>query len=353
MKYIRNFVLSILIISMISVISPLLAFAESPARGSAPSIIVSYNYDDVKGGWYEDSANLYGYREIFAGEDGLFHPGQRVTRLEFVRMLHKALGININYFAATDIGDYYDDVTNDTVGAGDLYDLVTCGIIDTKGSFRPSAQLDRDEMIHFVMEAFCYSVGGVYAIPAIEPMPFADDSEINSEYHIDVSRSVILGLIKGVGSNLLRPSAGATRAEAVTAAGRLVNLLKNYRTSVNVDTSANEIDGQLHMTLSIANNTEKTVAIDHMNGQKFDFVIRDENGNELYRWSDGQMFTMASTLTVIEPGKEAAFSSILDAEAYSTIKGNITSITGYFVGTSSDFTVYPDGYPVSGVSFTA
>ncbi len=35
----------------------------------------------------------------------MFNPNSKITRIEFVRLLHKALGITINYFAAPDIKD--------------------------------------------------------------------------------------------------------------------------------------------------------------------------------------------------------------------------------------------------------
>lgn len=61
---------------------------------------------------------------------------------------HKALGISIQYFAATDIKQYFSDVNNGDVYSTALYDLATTGIIDYRGTFRPNAALPRDEMVH-------------------------------------------------------------------------------------------------------------------------------------------------------------------------------------------------------------
>ncbi len=41
---------------------------------------------------------------------GKFGPGESVTRIEFVRLLHRALGISIEYFAAPDITGSFDDM---------------------------------------------------------------------------------------------------------------------------------------------------------------------------------------------------------------------------------------------------
>ena len=349
MKRLRNLIIPVLIVSFVLAISPTAAFAASASGDSGRCIFVTENYQDIQGSWCEKWAGLYGYKEIFSNGDGRFHPDQAITRMEFARLLHRALNINMNYtgFAATDIGEYYGDVANGSAGAGDLYDLATCGIIDTKSSFCPANPLDRDEMIHFVMNAFYHFTGNSYAMPALALQPFADESEIKTAYQTDVSRSVILGLVVGTGNNTVRPRDAATRAQAVTIVGRLAGLLQQYKSNVAVKASAQESDGQLQMTLSVLNNTGKAITIHHSNGQLFDFEILDKSGNKLYRWSDGRMFSMIVTTTEIKPNEEIAFSGVLDAETYAAMKDKIACIKAYIVGTSSDFTINPDGYWVT------
>jgi hypothetical protein len=349
MRHIKNSIIPILIVSLVLAIIPTAAFAASDSGDSGRCIFVTDNYRDIHGSWCEKWANLYGYKEVFSNGDSCFHPNQAITRMEFARLLHRALNININYtgFASTDIGEYYGDVANGSTGAGDLYDLATCGIIDTKDSFYPSNPLDRDEMIHFVMNAFYHFTGNSYAMPALALQPFADESEITKEYQTDVSRSVILGLVSGTGNNYVRPRDAATRAQAVTIVGRLAELLQQYKSNVAVKASAQESDGQLQMTLSILNNTGKTITIHHSSEQIFDFEILDKSGNELYRWSDGRMFSMIAATTEIKPNEEIAFSDVLDAKTYASMKGKIACIKAYIVGTSSDFTINSDGYLVT------
>ena len=343
MKAIRNVLLSLMIVSI--------GFAMVPANvlaASEPSQLISANsYKDIEGGWYQPWAEKYGYPDIFTNGDGCFHPDQNITRMEFARMLHQALDININYFTATDISEFYNDVKQDDAGANELYDMTISGITDIKGSFLPAEPLSREEMIHFVMNAFYHFTGNEYAIPAIALQPFTDDSEINATYRTDISRSVILGLVNGRGDNTVSPRAEATRAEAVTIAGRLAALLNEYQSNVAVKASAYESGDSLILTLSIMNNTQKSVAISHNNGQYFDFVIQDENGKELYRWSNTMSFTQALSTTGIDPGKEIVYSAVLDAQTYASIKDKITTVKAYITGTSDSFTISPDGYTVS------
>ncbi|MGE4485622.1 MAG: BsuPI-related putative proteinase inhibitor [Oscillospiraceae bacterium] len=352
MKFIKKLTVSILIISLITTMIPSFAFAGAVMDDGN---FVTFDYSDVQSGWYEKWAGLYGYNDVFESGDDCFYPYRAVTRMEFVRLLHRALDININYFdyGPADISDYFDDVESDGTGAGDLYDLVTCGIVDTTGSFDPDGQLDRDEMIHYIMNAFYYFAGSDYAIPDLTFSPFEDDSNIKAEYGTDVKRSVILGLITGRGEHLLYPRDGATRAEAVTAAGRLAAFPQEYKSNVVIKASAEEEDGVLRLSLSVLNNTEKTVTINHNSGKMFDFMILNKGGDIMYRWSDGMAFTMMITTTEIDPGDDIVFSDVLNASAYSAIRDEAAYVKAYIVGTSPDFTVNADGYYVADTPFSA
>lgn len=347
MKLIRNVILSILIISVI--ILPVNAIQASESQVKTATADVA-SYKDVQGQWFEKWAEVYGYTEVFSSGDNCFNPNQSITRMEFAQMLHRVLGISIKYFAATDISEYYNDVKGSDKGSNELYDLVTCGIIDTKKSFRPNEKLDRDEMIHFIMNALYYSVGNSYAIADADIKKFADDSEIKTDYMNDVYHSAILGLINGRGNSMVNPQEDTTRAEAVTIAGRLTELLNQVKTSVSATASASEENGELILNLSIKNNTDRTVTIDHGYGQIFDFTIQDINGKEIFRWSAGRMFTMMLTTTKIAPGEEAAFSDKIDAQTYALIRNNTSVIKAYIVGTSSDFKINSNGYILSDIS---
>lgn len=345
MKHIRSLVLLALIISVLASIASAAALTAEKSAGT--SAVGSYN--DIKGSWSEKWVGSYGYSEIFSNSDGSFRPDQAITRMEFARLLHKALGISINYFAATDIGEYYNDVKSGDAGCNELYDLVTCGIIDTKTSFRPNEPLKRDEMIHFIMNAFHYFAGEDYAFIEIYHI-FGDDADIKPEYSTDIQHSFILGLVNGRNSNYLYPLESATRAEAVTIVGRLVELEQKLEASVTVNASATETTDGFKLEIIIANNTDKTVTIDHSSQQMFDFAVFDNKGNSLYRWSANRMFIQMVSTSEIAPGDELVLSDTISTEEYSQFKGKAATIKAYIVGTSSDFTINEDGYFVTPIA---
>ncbi len=301
-------------------------------------------YTDISGKWFEDAAAKYGYTEIFSNGNGEFCPGIKITRIEFARLLHRALGISINYFAATDISDSFEDMTNSDVGASELTDMVTTGIIESGGKFDPDAPLTREAMIHWIMNALNVQTGGNYAMIMMMPMPFDDDAEITTAYSSDIYSAVVLKLVNGRGDNKLFPKDGATRAEAVTVTSKLVTLLDSYKLSVVVNSSARlDEDGALTMSLAIRNNTDKAIVINHTSGQQYDFKLFDAEGNNLYTWSADKMFIAVMNEAEIAPGEEVVFSDTLDTGTYAAT-GKAVSMQGYIIGTSSDFVIDTNGY---------
>ena len=258
-------------------------------------------------------------------------------------MLHSALNIAINYFRAPDIQENFSDITNEETGASELIDLVATGIVDDKGVFRPNDPLRRDEMIHYVINALKYKTNGNYALIKMMPAPFDDEDLLIADYKNDVVEAVLLGIIKGRGDNMLYPAAAATRAEAVVSVSRLLAVVKSLA-DVDVAVVAVFEDNSVEMKLTIKNNTDKAVTINHTSGQHFDFQLLDEDLNSLYTWSADKMFIMALTETVIELGDSVEYSAILDGDFYSSIKDQIYILRGYIVGTSESFEINESGY---------
>ena len=302
------------------------------------------NYKDISGKWYAAAVAEYGYPEIFSDGRGSFYADRAVTRIEFARLLHRALNIQINYFAAPDVADSFEDMQNSDVWVNELIDLVTAGIVQSGGDFRPAAPLSREEMIHWIINALNHKTGGMYPVPLMMPAPFGDQDEIAEAYSGDIVTAVLLKLINGRGDNLLFPKAGTTRGEAVTVVSRLMALLAGYGSEVDIQASSSWTqDGSVAMFLTIRNQTGEPVVISHTSGQQYDFKLFDAKGGNVYTWSADKMFIAALTETVIEAGEEIVFSDIVDGGTNDLISTAV-SMKAYIVGTSENFTVETEGY---------
>jgi hypothetical protein len=63
-------------------------------------------------------------------------------------------------------------------------------------------------------------------------------------------------------------------------------------TTFNVVRPSNDTTS-LRFALRVVNNTKKMVEIHFPDGQTHDFVVNDSTGKEVWRWSEGRMFTQA------------------------------------------------------------
>lgn len=327
--------------AFISLLSAVMILTTVPVTAAAQS---DKTYIDISDTWYTQAVETYGYSDIFSDGSSHFHPGMKITRMNFVRLLHKALGITITYFAPIDISDSFDDMDNSEVGVNELTDLVTAGIVDSGGSFSPDKQLDRDVMIHWIITALDYMTGGNYAMIEIYPMPFNDDTMINPDYKADVVKSVVLKLINGRGNNMLFPKDGTTRAESVTVVSRLVTVLKELRADVDITASAYIVDDALVMSLTIQNNSPSAVTIHHTSGQRFDFQLFDASGETLYTWSMNKLFTQATGETIMESGEHVMYTDTLESDMFSAMSSDVVVMRAFITGTSADFTIDPNGY---------
>ena len=303
-------------------------------------------YADISGHWAERAIGIYGEQEIFADSEGRFLPQKPITRSEFVWMLHKALGVNIQYFMAPDIGEYFSDVSNDAPYATNLYDLATLNIIDDRGVFGPGESLPREEMVHLIMNALENRLGGSLPDNQIIPEVFKDGGQISADYKLDVNFALTLSLINGRGNGMFEPKAACTRAEAAVMMLRLMDAANRISGEVDVLVTAVPEADRITMSLFITNNSLEPVVLDYTSGQRYDFALLDSNKNVLYRWSADKLFIQALSSMTIAPGESIGYSDELSGEAYISIKDKISFMTAFITGQSKSFTINDEGYQI-------
>ena len=66
----------------------------------------------------------------------------------------------------------------------------------------------------------------------------------------------------------------------------------NYGISMMTDKMSYSVGEPVIMTLKIFNYTEEDVVFHFNNSQRYDFIIEDEEGKEVWRWSKDRMFAM-------------------------------------------------------------
>jgi hypothetical protein len=66
----------------------------------------------------------------------------------------------------------------------------------------------------------------------------------------------------------------------------------NYGISMSTDKMSYSVGEPIKMTLKIFNYTEEDIAFQFNTSQRYDFIIEDKEGEEIWRWSKDKMFAM-------------------------------------------------------------
>ncbi len=59
--------------------------------------------------------------------------------------------------------------------------------------------------------------------------------------------------------------------------------------------------------IELKNQTERAQNLEFTSGQQYDMWIMDENGQQVFHWGEGKMFTQALKTETIEPGESKSF----------------------------------------------
>lgn len=76
---------------------------------------------------------------------------------------------------------------------------------------------------------------------------------------------------------------------------------------VATDKSAYARGEPILVTLQVVNRGSGPVELRFLTAQRYDVLIRDAQGRQVWRWSDGQMFAQVLGQESIEPGRKIAY----------------------------------------------
>jgi len=321
------------ILTAVLLLSCPISFAQAAVQGDNS---LTTKFSDISEHWSKNAVEELLKKDAIPFEEDKFMPETAVKRSEFALMLHNALDLKIYYFVEPDIMDYFDDINQDASYASAVIDLVSANVFQSGGSFNPEGTMKREEMVHYIMQAYKYKMGDDYAMIKIGPPAFNDADNITAEYSGDISLAQHYGLILGTGDNMFEPKKAATRAEAAVIISKLTKLPEGQNLQVTVEPKAIVNDDSIEMKITVKNNSENDTSIINPTGQKFDFQLLDSDKNVLYTWSANKAFTQVFTTTNIEAGSALEFGDTLSGNEYKAIKDKIVYMKAYLTG-NADF----------------
>jgi len=102
----------------------------------------------------------------------------------------------------------------------------------------------------------------------------------------------------------------------------------NYGISMSTDKMSYSVGEPIIIALKIFNYTEEEINFHFNTGQRYDFIIEDEEGSKIWRWSEDKMFTMVLGEETLGPTNPEV---IYTAEYRGKLSSGYYKVTGIFV----------------------
>jgi len=76
-----------------------------------------------------------------------------------------------------------------------------------------------------------------------------------------------------------------------------------------------QTDGEVRFALLVTNNAEKRMELTFPSGRTHDIVVLDGAGREVWRWSEGRLFTQTLQNRILDANETVAYSAAWDPAA--------------------------------------
>jgi hypothetical protein len=204
-------------------------FSDSEAQfwrqGNSVYTVAEFDktFDDISDHWAKADIELLASKLIVDGvTDTEFQPDRNITRAEFAALVVRSLGLN-SVSGAT----YFDDVKDGDWFAGVVGAAAQAGIVDgyEDGTFRPQAEITREELAAMVVRAYEFA-GGEVAISEssiAQALSKWSDADKIVWGQREVALALVTGLMNGMTSTTLETDAQATRAQSATMLKRFLS----------------------------------------------------------------------------------------------------------------------------------
>lgn len=187
----------------------------------------------VKGHFAESDIKKLFAMQILDGEPSFYKPNQSITRGEYVKMLVKAIKLEIEDMSKKKnrrnkevINIVFPDVTEDREEYPYIMSAYKNGLAIGRdnGHFYTDAPIERQEAIVILLRTLGLETLG---LDGMEVTPFADDANIASWAKREVYAANRLGIITGDDEGNFRPKSYVTKAEAAAFVNRLVTYMRS------------------------------------------------------------------------------------------------------------------------------
>ncbi|BAU29240.1 S-layer family protein [Aneurinibacillus soli] len=285
--------------------------------GHAPqSASAAAAFHDINDHWAKGQIRSLAQQGIVTGiNSDTYAPDRPLTRSEFVVMLARVFKSDLKTKgSAYEVKKYYRDVDVSDFYADELVRLNRAGIIDDRGSFYGDRYITRQEMAHYLVNAYNYLYGqNLSTFVNANQSSFTDSSKISPRYRDDVVIADKIHLITGRDGGKFAPRDTLTRGEAASVIYRFSQLIPYEDKGVRSGPSLANINdayyknGKLYITftysLSGAGYNGQIIVITRSGKQ----VKIDVEPVKLDGSSSTGHFKQTRTITIEESGVQTIF----------------------------------------------
>jgi len=198
-----------------------LILLASPLALNASAVEVVGNYPDVpKNAWYYDAVQFCTVERIITGyKDGRFGPNDKIQRQDFVLILARVAGVNLNIYSTSAVLSKFGDVNDaNAYYVGALAWGVKAGIVQgyNNGNFGVGDPITREQICVFIYR-YCSQAGNDTVITAAEVnsvlIKYKDGGSVSSFAKNAVAWCIKKGVMNGTKDGYINPTKNALRCE--------------------------------------------------------------------------------------------------------------------------------------------
>jgi hypothetical protein len=180
-------------------------------------------FADVDKHWAKDAVNNMGSRMVVTGVgNGLYSPGEDITRAEFAAIIVRGLGLKPMHGSASFPDVSAKDWYSSAVTTAYSYDLIS-GFED--GTFRPNDKITREQAMSIIARAMeITGLKGKLPIQSTDEVlrRFTDRADASNWAQSSIVHNIQAGIVSGRSSTHLTPRAFITRAEVAMIVQKLL-----------------------------------------------------------------------------------------------------------------------------------
>jgi hypothetical protein len=211
-----------------------------------------------------------------------------------------------------DVGSVFKDKNADTAATEEDFLKLVKKVLDEKYDGKPQS-MTREAVVDELTRIWADKAGlDLKNIAVAQMLIYTDTSDITAKYNHSITVAYMKNIAKGRGNGIFDPKAFVTY-------GELATLMDNTDKAIAKELQPSDqgiVRGRFETRGTYEINDNKVVFdfelmshytinknLKFSSGQQFEIVITDQNGEEVYRFSDNKFFTMALLLKTVIPGE--------------------------------------------------